>query len=137
MNQGIIAQIIGPVLDIDFSAGMLPSILNAIRVPRINADGKQEDLICEVQQHLGEDRVRAVAMDSTDGLTRGVPAFDTGAPISVPVGPNSLGRLINVIGQTIDGGPQIESIYSWHIHRDAPKFVDLTSKAEILDTGIK
>ena len=137
MNQGIIAQIIGPVLDIDFSDGKLPSILNAVRVPRINADGKQEDLICEVQQHLGEDRVRAVAMDSTDGLTRGVPAYDTGAPISVPVGPNSLGRLINVTGQTIDGGPQIVSKYSWPIHRDAPKFEDLSTKAEILETGIK
>ena len=138
MNQGIIAQIIGPVLDIDFSNGKLPSILNAISIPRTNPDGtKQEDLICEVQQHLGEDRVRAVAMDSTDGLTRGIPAFDTGAPISVPVGPNSLGRLINVIGHTIDGGPQIESKYSWPIHRDAPKFEDLTTKAEILETGIK
>src|SRR5947208_10594337 len=108
MNQRIIAQVIGPVLDIDFSSGKLPSILNAVRVPRINADGVQEDLICEVQQHLGEDRVRAVAMDSTDGLTRGVPAFDTGAPISVPVGPNSLGRLINVIGHSIDGGAPID-----------------------------
>ena len=137
MNQGIIAQIIGPVLDIDFSSGKLPSILNAIRVPRINPDGVQEDLICEVQQHLGEDRVRAVAMDSTDGLTRGVPAYDTGAPISVPVGPNSLGRLINVTGQTIDGGAQIESKYSWPIHRDPPKFEDLSTKAEILETGIK
>jgi len=138
MNQGIIAQIIGPVLDIDFAAGMLPSILNAISIPRTNPDGtKMADLICEVQQHLGEDRVRAVAMDSTDGLTRGVPAFDTGAPISVPVGPNSLGRLINVIGQTIDGGPQIDSKFSWPIHRDAPKFEDLTTKAEILETGIK
>ena len=138
MNQGIIAQIIGPVLDIDFSNGKLPSILNAISIPRTNPDGtKQEDLICEVQQHLGEDRVRAVAMDSTDGLTRGIPAFDTGAPISVPVGPNSLGRLINVIGHTIDGGPQIESKYSWPIHRDAPKFEDLSTKAEILETGIK
>ncbi len=138
MNQGIIAQIIGPVLDIDFSNGKLPAILNAISIPRTNPDGtKMEDLICEVQQHLGEDRVRAVAMDSTDGLTRGVPAFDTGAPISVPVGPNSLGRLINVIGHTIDGGPQIDSKFSWPIHRDAPKFEDLTTKAEILETGIK
>ena len=138
MNQGTIAQIIGPVLDIDFSAGMLPSILNAITIPRTNPDGtKMADLICEVQQHLGEDRVRAVAMDSTDGLTRGVPAFDTGAPISVPVGPNSLGRLINVTGQTIDGGAQIDSKYSWPIHRDAPKFEDLSTKAEILETGIK
>jgi F-type H+-transporting ATPase subunit beta len=137
MNQGTIAQIIGPVLDIDFSAGTLPAILNAIKIPRTLADGKQDELICEVQQHLGEDRVRAVAMDSTDGLTRGVPAFDTGAPISVPVGPNSLGRLINVTGQTIDGGAQIDSKFSWPIHRDAPKFEDLSTRAEILETGIK
>lgn len=137
MNQGIIAQVIGPVLDIDFQNGQLPSILNAIKIPRTNADGKTEDLIAEVQQHLGEDRVRAVAMDSTDGMVRGMAAFDTGAPISVPVGPNSLGRLINVVGQTIDGGAQIESKFSWPIHRDAPKFEDLSTKAEILETGIK
>ncbi len=137
MNQGKIAQVIGPVLDIDFSNGKLPSILNAIKIPRTNTEGKQEDLIVEVQQHLGEDRVRAVAMDSTDGLVRGMDAFDTGAPISVPVGPNSLGRLINVVGQAIDGGAQIESKFSWPIHRDAPKFEDLSTKAEILETGIK
>lgn len=137
MNQGKIAQVIGPVLDIDFSDGKLPSILNAIKIPRTNTEGKQEDLIVEVQQHLGEDRVRAVAMDSTDGLVRGMDAFDTGAPISVPVGPNSLGRLINVVGQAIDGGAQIESKFSWPIHRDAPKFEDLSTKAEILETGIK
>ncbi|MBS1904212.1 MAG: F0F1 ATP synthase subunit beta [Bacteroidetes bacterium] len=137
MNQGTIAQVIGPVLDIDFKDGQLPAILNAIKVPRTNADGKQEDLIVEVQQHLGEDRVRAVAMDSTDGLVRGMSAFDTGAPISVPVGPNSLGRLINVVGQTIDGGAQIDSKFSWSIHRDPPKFEDLSTKAEILETGIK
>lgn len=136
-NQGVIAQIIGPVLDIDFPAGKLPSILNAIRVPRTTADGKQEDLIVEVQQHLGEDRVRTVAMDSTDGLTRGLPAYDTGAPISVPVGPNSLGRLINVTGDPIDGKGPINSKFSWPIHRDAPKFEELSTRAEMLETGIK
>jgi len=137
MNQGQIVQVIGPVLDIDFAGGSLPSILNAIRIPRKNVEGKDEDLICEVQQHLGEDRVRAVAMDSTDGLVRGMLAHDVGTPISVPVGPNSLGRLINVTGQTIDGGPQIESKFSWPIHRDPPQFADLSTKAEILETGIK
>ncbi|HYM21463.1 MAG TPA: F0F1 ATP synthase subunit beta [Candidatus Kapabacteria bacterium] len=137
MNQGIIAQVIGPVLDIDFKDGKLPAILNAIKIPRKNTEGKDEDLIVEVQQHLGEDRVRAVAMDSTDGLTRGMTAIDTGAPISVPVGPNSLGRLINVVGKTIDGGAQIDSKFSWPIHRDPPKFEDLSTKAEILETGIK
>jgi F-type H+-transporting ATPase subunit beta len=137
MNEGQVVQVIGPVVDVDFEGGRLPAILNAIRIPRTSAEGSQEDLVCEVQQHLGEDRVRAVAMDSTDGLVRGMTAIDTGAPISVPVGPNSLGRLINVIGHTIDGGPQIQSEFSWPIHRDAPAFDQLSTSAEILETGIK
>src|SRR5579872_1040567 len=132
MNQGIIAQIIGPVLDIDFSAGMLPSILNAISIPRTNPDGsKMADLICEVQQHLGEDRVRAVAMDATDGLTRGMTCFDTGAPITVPVGPTSLGRLINVVGEAVDGQPPIDSKFHYPIHRHAPPFASLSTQKEI------
>jgi len=137
MNEGQIVQVIGPVVDVDFAGGKLPAILNAIRIPRTNSEGKQEDLVCEVQQHLGEDRVRAVAMDSTDGLVRGMKALDTGAPISVPVGPNSLGRLINVIGETIDGGAPIQSEFNWPIHRDAPAFEDLSTRSEILETGIK
>ncbi len=137
MNEGEIVQIIGPVVDVDFASGKLPAILNALRIPRKNLEGQDDELICEVQQHLGEDRVRAVAMDMTDGLVRGMKAIDTGAPISVPVGPNSLGRLINVIGQTIDGGEQIKSEYSWPIHRDAPDFENLTTQSEILETGIK
>src|SRR5713101_9173853 len=102
MNEGKIIQVIGPVVDIDFSGGKLPSILNAVRIPRKNIEGVEEELICEVQQHLGEERVRAVAMDSTDGLVRGMKAHDTGQPIEVPVGPATLGRLINVIGKGID-----------------------------------
>jgi F-type H+-transporting ATPase subunit beta len=137
MNEGQIVQVIGPVLDIDFAGGKLPSILNAINIARKNSEGVDDILVCEVQQHLGEDRVRAVAMDSTDGLVRGMKAIDTGAPISVPVGPNSLGRLINVIGKTIDGGAQIDSKFSWPIHRDPPAFTDLSTKSEILETGIK
>src|SRR3954464_4180534 len=137
MNEGEIVSIIGPVVDVDFASGKLPSILNAIKIPRKGTDGLDEDLICEVQQHLGEDRVRAVAMDTTDGLVRGMKAYDLGAPISVPVGPNSLGRLINVIGKTIDGGEQIQSNLSWPIHRNAPKFEDLSTQSEILETGIK
>ena len=130
-------QVIGPVLDVDFEGGNLPSILNAIRVPRTNAEGVADELICEVQQHLGQNRVRAVAMDSTDGLVRGMDAFDLGMPITVPVGPNSLGRLINVIGKTIDGGAQIESTHQWSIHRDPPAYEDLATRAEMLETGIK
>jgi F-type H+/Na+-transporting ATPase subunit beta len=150
MNEGEIVSIIGPVVDVDFSGGStlengrngeasakLPAILNALRIPRKNFEGKDEDLICEVQQHLGDDRVRAVAMDTTDGLVRGMKAIDTGAPITVPVGPNSLGRLINVIGQTIDGGEQIKSDFMWPIHRDAPQFEQLSTSSEMLETGIK
>jgi F-type H+-transporting ATPase subunit beta len=137
MNVGEIVSIIGPVVDVDFSGGELPSILNALRIPRKNSEGLDDELICEVQQHLGEDRVRAVAMDTTDGLTRGMRVEDVGTPISVPVGPNSLGRLINVIGKTIDGGEQIKSEFSWSIHRDPPKFEDLSTSTEMLETGIK
>ena len=137
MNEGAVVQVIGPVVDVDFSGGKLPSILNALSITRKSTDGVDEELICEVQQHLGEDRVRAVAMDTTDGLVRGMKVVDTGKPISVPVGPNSLGRLINVIGKTIDGGEQIKSDFSWPIHRDAPKFEDLSTQSEILETGIK
>ncbi|MDP4199562.1 MAG: F0F1 ATP synthase subunit beta [Bacteroidota bacterium] len=137
MNQGEIVQVIGPVIDVDFSGGKLPAILNALSIARKSADGLDEELICEVQQHLGEDRVRAVAMDTTDGLVRGTKVTDTGAPISVPVGPNSLGRLINVVGKTIDGGEQIKSEFSWSIHRDPPDFEQLTTSSEILETGIK
>src|ERR1039458_5073527 len=89
-NKGQIIQVIGPVLDIEFENKHLPEIYNAVRIPRINPEGEQEDLIAEVQQHLGEDRVRTVAMDSTDGLVRGMDAFDTGEPITVPVGPETL-----------------------------------------------
>ena len=102
-HKGKIIEVIGPVVDIEFEEQYLPKIYNAIRIPRTNTEGEKNDLIVEVQLHLGEDTVRAVAMDSTDGLVRGMEAFDTGEPISVPVGPNTLGRLLNVTGQGIDG----------------------------------
>jgi F-type H+-transporting ATPase subunit beta len=136
-NKGKIIQIIGPVIDIEFQEGQLPKIYNAIKIPRITTEGVQEDLIVEVQQHLGEDRVRAVAMDSTDGLTRGLDAFDTGEPISVPVGPATLGRLINVIGKGIDGLGEIKSEKKYPIHRPAPLFKNLSPKTDIFETGIK
>ncbi len=137
MNEGIITQVIGPVIDIDFSGGTLPSILNALRIPRTNTEGIEEELICEVQQHLGEQRVRTVAMDSTDGLVRGMKAIDTGAPITVPVGPATLGRLINVTGKAIDGLAPIKSDIHYPIHRLPPEFKDLSTKKELLETGIK
>ncbi len=137
MNEGQIVQVIGPVVDIDFSGGNLPSILNAVRIPRVNAEGQQEELICEVQQHLGEDRVRSVAMDSTDGLVKGMKAIDTDAPIKVPVGPKVLGRLINVTGHPIDSLGPIEAADHYPIHRPAPNFENLSTKQEMFETGIK
>jgi F-type H+-transporting ATPase subunit beta len=136
-NIGKIIQIIGPVIDIEFEEGHLPRIYNAIKIPRISTEGVQEDLIVEVQQHLGEDRVRAVAMDSTDGLTRGLDAFDTGEPIMVPVGPSTLGRLINVVGKGIDGLGEIKAEKKYPIHRPAPLFKNLSPKTDIFETGIK
>ncbi|HMQ69584.1 MAG TPA: F0F1 ATP synthase subunit beta [Ignavibacteria bacterium] len=137
MNKGKIVQIIGPVLDIDFSGGTLPAINNAIEITRKNSEGKDEILITEVQQHLGESRVRTVAMDSTDGLVRGMESIDTGQPISIPVGPEVLGRLINVTGGTIDGKGPINSDLKYPIHRPAPKFNELSTKKEMFETGIK
>ena len=137
MTEGSIIQIIGPVVDIDFPSGKLPSILNAVRIPRVNIEGVEEDLIVEVQQQLGEDRVRAVAMDTTDGLVRGMKAYDTGGPIMVPVGPKVLGRLINVIGQPIDALGPIEAKAYYPIHRPAPGFDQLSTQQEMFETGIK
>ncbi|MGE5436066.1 MAG: F0F1 ATP synthase subunit beta [Syntrophothermus sp.] len=136
-KRGQIIQVIGPVVDIEFEAGHLPQILNAIRIPRTTIEGHKEDLIAEVQQHLGEDRVRTIAMDITDGLVRGMDAFDTGEPITVPVGPETLGRLINVTGQTIDGLAPITTGKRYPIHRPAPAFKNLSTQTEMFETGIK
>jgi len=137
MTEGFIVQIIGPVVDIDFPKGKLPAILNALKIPRTSLDGVQEELIVEVQQQLGEDRIRAVAMDSTDGLVRGMKVYDTGAPISVPVGPKLLGRLLNVTGQPIDGLGPVEAKAYYSIHRPAPSFEQLSTEREMFETGIK
>ncbi len=136
-NEGIIAQVIGPVVDIDFQDGYLPEIYNAIKIPRKSLEGIDEDLIVEAQQHLGENRVRTVAMDTTDGLVRGMKAIDSGSPISVPVGPETLGRLINVIGDGIDGLGEIKSKKRYAIHRHSPKFENLSTRQEMFETGIK
>lgn len=136
-NEGVIVQVIGPVVDIDFQDGYLPKIYNAVKIPRVNLEGKEEELVVEVQQHLGENRVRTVAMDTTDGLVRGMKAYDTGEPITVPVGPETLGRLINVIGEGIDGLGEIKAKKRYAIHRHAPKFDNLATKQEMFETGIK
>jgi F-type H+/Na+-transporting ATPase subunit beta len=135
--KGKVLQVIGPVVDIEFEESHLPKIYNAIKIPRVNTEGKSDVLICEVQQHLGENQVRTVAMDSTDGLTRGMDAFDVGEPISVAVGPETLGRLINVTGQGIDELGEIKSAKKYPIHRPAPLFKNLSTQTEIFETGIK
>ena len=135
---GKIVEIRGVVLDAVFE-GHLPEINNAlsIQIPDVDGGGTRE-LIAEVQQHLGNDRVRAVAMDSTDGLARGVEVADTGAAISVPVGQGTLGRIFNVLGQPIDEKAEApETDERWPIHRDAPDFEELQPKIEIFETGIK
>jgi len=137
VNKGKIVQVIGPVVDIDFSEGHLPAINNAIDIKRKNIDGNEDVLVVEVQQHLGENRVRAVAMDSTDGLIRGTEAIDRNEPITVPVGKNVLGRLINVTGDPIDGKGPIVTEKHYPIHRPAPKFEELSTQKEMFETGIK
>ncbi len=137
MNKGKIIQVIGPVVDVEFSEGQLPKILNSLKIPRKSIEGEEEELICEVQQHLGENRVRAVAMDATDGLVRGTEVIDTGTPIEVPVGPEVLGRLLDVTGRTIDGLEPPKKKKRYPIHRPAPEFQDLSPKKEMFETGIK
>ncbi|MEL7534516.1 MAG: hypothetical protein AAFN10_24630 [Bacteroidota bacterium] len=132
MNIGKVAQVIGPVIDVDFSAedAKLPRILNALEIERAG----QGPLVLEVQQHLGESRVRAISMDSTDGIERGMPVKDMGATISVPTGPSIMGRLFNVTGTAIDGLKAPESEVRYSIHGSAPKFEDLKVEAEVLYT---
>ena len=131
-NKGVVTQVIGPVLDIRFQNGHLPDLLNAIEIER--EDGK---LVCEVAQQLGDDVVRCIAMSSTDGMTRGAEAVDTGAPIKVPVGKETLGRVFNLLGRAIDDKPQPVTCEKWSIHRDPPAFDEQESTTEMLETGIK
>jgi F-type H+/Na+-transporting ATPase subunit beta len=133
MQEGVITQIIGPVVDVDFSQGGLPPILTALKVRR--PDGT--DLVLEVQQHLGEERVRTISMDATEGLVRGMKVANTGSPIQTPVGEGVLGRLLNVVGDPIDGLGEVKAQKKYSIHKPAPSFDKLSTKAEMLETGIK
>ncbi len=140
MNQGKIVQVIGPVVDVEFEPGCLPAIYNALDVAGVeNKDifSYSQRLVLEVAQHLGESRVRTVAMASTDGLVRGMPVNDTGAPISIPVGKETLGRILNIIGEPVDKGPAIAARKYYPIHRPAPPFLDQSTKVEMFETGIK
>src|SRR5438270_3480304 len=137
-NIGRVVQVIGPVLDVEFQPAHLPELYNALRVDYAGDGAAPIHMVAEVQQHIGRNQVRAVAMSSTDGVVRGMDAVDTGAPITVPVGEPSLGRILNVLGEPVDEGEPIPSAAErWPIHREAPKFVDLEPKTEVFETGIK
>ena len=135
---GKIVQVVGPVVDIKFPSDALPAIYNAIHIDGVVGDNHKIHLTTEVMQHIGNDVVRTVAMSSTDGLVRGMEAEDTGAPISVPVGPGTLGRIFNVLGETVDhDDTPVEAADYWPIHRPAPDFAVQSTATEILETGIK
>lgn len=134
--KGMISQVLGPVVDIDFSSDYLPQINEAIEV-KFSVEGIERRLILEVAAHLGDNRVRTIAMDASDGLTRGLEVTALGAPISVPVGEKVLGRIFNVVGELIDEGEETEFETKWSIHRRPPAFEDQSTKSEIFETGIK
>jgi F-type H+-transporting ATPase subunit beta len=138
-NVGKVIQVIGPVLDVEFEPEHLPELYNALVVERPAAGGATAmRVVAEVQQHIGRNQVRAVAMSTTDGVVRGMAAVDTGGPITVPVGKAALGRILNVLGEPVDEGPPIPAdAERWPIHRETPRFVDLEPKTEIFETGIK
>ena len=132
---GKISQVMGPVVDVDFD-GYLPAINEAIEV-QVSLEGNTTRLVLEVAAHLGDGRVRTIAMDMSEGLVRGMDATATGSPIKVPVGEKVLGRIFNVVGETIDGGEQVSDAPTWSIHRTPPALVDQSTTTEMFETGIK
>ncbi|KAH6559242.1 hypothetical protein KP509_1Z022000 [Ceratopteris richardii] len=136
-NVGYITQIIGPVLDVASSPGKMPNIYNALVVKGKNSVGQEINVTCEVQQLLGNNEVRAIAMSAIDGLMRGMGVVDTGAPLSVPVCQNTLGRISNVLGEPVDNSGPVQNSTKFPIHRSAPTFTQLDTKLSIFETGIK
>ncbi len=137
MNIGTIVQVIGPVVDVEFEEGKLPSIMNAITISNPAINDEEDNLVVEVAQHLGDNVVRCIAMDITDGLVRGMPVKDTGAPITVAVGQECLGRIMNVVGRPVDGlGPIVGKNFA-PIHREAPSFLEQDTSVHVLETGVK
>ena len=137
-NVGKVIRVAGPAVDVEFSEGVLPRIFNAVRITSEGFDVETPiSIICEVQQHLGEGRVRTVAMQPTEGLVRGMPAEDLGEPISVPVGPQTLGRLMNVLGEPVDGKGPVNTEQRFPIHRQAPSLEDQSTELQMFETGIK
>ena len=137
MNIGRLVQVIGPVVDVAFEEGKLPNIMNAIAITNPTINDVEDNLIVEVAQHLGDNVVRCIAMDITDGLVRGMKAKDMGGPISVPVGPECLGRILNVVGRPVDGLGPIEAKHHMPIHREAPTLLEQDTSVHVLETGVK
>ncbi len=137
MNKGKITQVIGPVIDVEFEAGKLPEIYHALKVTNPSLGEGEWNLVVEVAQHLGENTVRAIAMDSTDGLVRGQDVLDTGKQILMPVGRGTLGRILNVVGEPVDERGPVQTEKQWEIHRPTPEFVEQSTKVEAFETGIK
>jgi F-type H+-transporting ATPase subunit beta len=137
MNIGTVVQVIGPVVDVEFAEGKLPTILTALTITNAAIDATEDNLIIEVAQHLGDNVVRCIAMDITDGLVRGMPVKDTGAPIMVPVGEAGLGRIINVVGRPVDGLGPIVTDKRMPVHRLAPLFTEQDTSVHVLETGVK
>jgi len=137
MNIGRIVQVIGPVVDVAFEEGQLPNILNAIAITNPTINDVEDNLIVEVAQHLGDNVVRCIAMDITDGLVRGMQARDSGGPISVPVGQECLGRILNVVGRPVDGLGPVNAKHHAPIHREAPTFLEQDTSVHVLETGVK
>lgn len=137
LNTGVIVQIIGPVMDISFPAGKMPGIYNSLVVEGKTESGEKIKVVCEVQQLLGDNVVRAIAMSATDGLQRGIKVVDTGSALNVPVGATTLGRIFNVLGEPVDQMGNVDYSKTLPIHRSAPSFVDLDTQLSIFETGIK
>ena len=137
MNTGRIVQVIGPVVDAEFQEGNLPSIMNALTITNPTINDEEDNLVVEVAQHLGDNVVRCIAMEITDGLVRGMPVTDTGAPITVPVGKACLGRILNVIGKSVDGLGPVSTEKTLPIHREAPSFLEQDTSVHVLETGVK
>ncbi|HEY5656622.1 MAG TPA: F0F1 ATP synthase subunit beta [Myxococcota bacterium] len=137
MQDGKIVQVMGPVVDVEFPPGALPEIYTSLRASNAGIDEREGNLVLEVAQHLGENTVRTIAMDTTDGLTRGQPVRNTGDVIRIPVGPETLGRIINVIGDPVDERGPVNAKITYPIHRPPPEFIDQSTSAEAFETGIK
>src|SRR5262245_40833888 len=137
MAEGRITQVMGPVVDVEFAPGQLPSIYEALNATNPSIDNQPDNLVLEVALHLGESSVATVAMDSTEGLVRGMAVKSTGGPIQMPIGPEVLGRILNVVGKPVDDAGPVKAKRFSPIHKDPPKFVDQSVKVEIFETGIK